>query len=113
LEHGRVAPVAVDLVVPGVHGVDRPVEPTAPELGHHLPAERARLHRRADHRHRTSLEHPLEARPRIAIAGSGAHFDPTARSFFAWRYACQPGMPFTPPPACVALEPWYRPFNGV
>ena len=37
------------------------------------------------------------------------YFFPRARSFFAMRNACQPGIPFTPPPACVALEPWYRP----
>ena len=37
----------------------------------------------------------------------------TARSLTAARYACQPGMPFTPPPACVAEEPWYRPLIGV
>ena len=84
-EQRRVAPVAVDLLVPGVHGVDRAVESPATELGHHLPAERACLHRRAYHRDRTSLEHPLEARPRIAFTGSRAHFERTAWSFFAWR----------------------------
>jgi hypothetical protein len=30
-----------------------------------------------------SLEHPLEARSRVPLAGFGAHFVRTARSFFA------------------------------
>ena len=36
-----------------------------------------------------------------------------ALSFTAARYAFQPGMPLTPPPAWVAEEPWYRPLIGV
>ena len=41
------------------------------------------------------------------------HLWPTALSFFAMLNACQPGMPLTPPPPCVAHEPWYRPLIGV
>jgi len=35
---------------------------------------------------------------------------PSAR---ACRNACHPGIPLTPPPACVAQEPWYSPLIGV
>ena len=44
---------------------------------------------------------------------TAGYLRPTAPSLRAWRKACQPGMPFTPPPACVAQEPWYRPRIGV
>src|SRR5439155_23939754 len=37
----------------------------------------------------------------------------TAPSAQACRNACQPGIPVTPPPACVAQEPWYSPLIGV
>jgi len=37
----------------------------------------------------------------------------TAPSRRACRNACHPGMPLTPPPACVAHEPWYSPRIGV
>ena len=37
------------------------------------------------------------------------YFFAMALSFTAALYACQPGMPFTPPPPWVAHEPWYRP----
>jgi hypothetical protein len=30
----------------------------------------------------------------------------SALSFFAMLKACQPGMPLTPPPPCVAHDPW-------
>src|SRR4051794_13548620 len=38
---------------------------------------------------------------------------PARRSARAALDACQPGSPLTPPPACVADEPWYSPAIGV
>ena len=50
----------------------------------------------------------IGVRPSPGREGSSAtrYFFPSALSFFAMRKACQPGMPFTPPPACVAEDPW-------
>jgi hypothetical protein len=44
---------------------------------------------------------------------NGYFFFPSALSFLAMLNACQPGMPLTPPPACVAHDPWYSPRSGV
>ena len=95
--------------VAGVHRVDRAVVPAALELEHHLLTERPLLHGGADDRDRARLEHPLERRP----FSFGHERFLSALSFTAARYAFQPGMPLTPPPAWVADEPWYRPLIGV
>ena len=100
----RVATQAGDLFVAGVHRVDRAVEPASFELGHHRLAERACLDRRAHDRDRARLQHPADRR-QCCVGLGHAYFFPRAWSFFAILKACQPGMPFTPPPACVALDP--------
>ena len=70
----------------------------------------------AHDRHGSRLEHRLEARSSRASRRrrpSPPTSSAMALSFLAALYACQPGMPFTPPPPCVAHEPWYRPLIGV
>src|SRR4029078_10887937 len=97
-----------DLVVAGVHRIDRALEPATPQLGHHRLAERSSLRRAAAGRDRARLEHPAN-RGKCVVGLGHAYFFPRAWSFFAILKACQPGMPFTPPPAWGALDPWYSP----
>ena len=104
-----IAPVPEHLVVARVHRVDVAVEAAALQLEQHLLPERPFLHGGADDRDRARLQHPLERRPFCF----GHERFLIALSFTAARYAFQPGMPLTPPPAWVAEEPWYRPLIGV
>ncbi len=103
--------MAEDVVVAGVHREDRTIEPAAVELDHHLSTERAILDAGADDGDRTRLEHALERGPFVGFAAGFRHplllpiILPTALSFFAMLNACQPGMPLTPPPPCVAHDP--------
>ena len=83
----------------------------AAELGDQPLAEGARARARAHHRHPTGLEHGAQRGPSRRGA---AHARPGARrhsrclacrrleSVIAARAACHPGIPHTPPPACVA-----------
>ncbi len=99
-----VATVAEHLVVPRVHRIDGASVAAALELEHHLTPDRALLDGRADHRDRTRRQHPLERRPLGTTRGAHERFL-RALSFTAARYAFQPGMPLTPPPAWVADDP--------
>ena len=49
----------------------------------------------------------------LDVVKEADYFFPSALSFLAMLKACQPGIPFTPPPPCVAHDPWYRPRTGV
>ena len=122
----RVAAAAADLGVARVHRVDdrpgRRLRPTSASIRSPKLPGRAR---RADDRHRPRLEHRRSAgRSRPGCGREplrmnvGGHAQPailcpcraladllTLRSARAARAACQPGMPQTPPPACVAELP--------
>jgi hypothetical protein len=78
---------AQDLVVSGVHRVDRALVAAAAELLDHRPAERAFLDRGAHDGDRSRLEHRLESRPRAHhVIGVGHYFfGAMALSFTAAR----------------------------
>ena len=99
-----------NLVVLGVHREDPAVEPALEQLDDALVADRSLAGAGTDDGDRSRLEHALE-RGSLSLRRHRGFL--TARSLTAARYACQPGMPFTPPPAWVAEEPWYRPLIGV
>src|SRR4029453_7919827 len=103
-------PMTEHLAVLRIDRVDPPLEPTLDELDHALMADRALAPAGTDDRHRSPPEHALEGG--TPVLGRHRGFL-TARSLTAARYACQPGMPFTPPPACAADEPWCRPLSAV
>ena len=91
----------------GQRGTENPpVPPPRPDAGHHEVEEGV-----VDGRFLPAAV-GTEGLTRESGATAG-YLRPTAPSLRAWRKACQPGMPFTPPPACVAQEPWYSPRIGV
>ena len=69
----RIAPMSQDVVVAGVHRIDRAVEASAEELEHHLPPERALLDAGTDDGDRTRLEHALERGPFVGFAAGCRH----------------------------------------